>query len=178
MIGIYLALIDSEEDQIKFQEIYESYRKQMWYTAKDILQDNHLAEDAVHDAFLGIAKNFSKVKSFNESGIRAYVITCAHNSALKYIKKNKTADIISIDGVFSLEDMKATEEMYEHETAELAASILEKMPPLYSEVMYLRFIAEMTDKEIALQLNRKETAVRQQIMRGRKMFIELLKEGK
>lgn len=176
MIGIYLALIDSEEDKIKFQEIYESYRKQMWYTAKEILQDNHLAEDAVHDAFLGIAKNFSKIKSFNEQIMRAYIITSVRNAALKYIKKNKTADIISIDGVFSLEDMKATEEMYEHETAELAASILKKMPPLYSEVMYLRFTAELTDKEIALQLGRKETTVRQQIMRGRRMFIENLEK--
>lgn len=31
MIAIYLSLIDSETDKIKFQEIYEKYRKQMWY---------------------------------------------------------------------------------------------------------------------------------------------------
>lgn len=176
MIGIYLALIDSEEDKIKFQEIYESYKKQMWYTAKEILQDSHLAEDAVHDAFLGMAKNFSKVKSFGKQEMRAYALTCVRNSALKYIKKIKTIETINIDDIFGIEDIKASEEMFEHEASELAAAILKKMPPLYSEILYLRFIADMTDKEIALQLSRKETTVRQQIMRGRRMFIENLEK--
>ncbi|MBQ7117568.1 MAG: sigma-70 family RNA polymerase sigma factor [Clostridia bacterium] len=176
MIGIYLALIDSEEDKVKFQEIYEGYRKQMWYTAKEILQDDALAEDAVHDAFLGMAKIFPRIKGFSENGMRAYAVTCARNAALKYIKKNKAAEVISIDGSLSLEDIRSAEEMLEQETAELAASILEKMPPLYSEVLYLRFAADMTDKEIALQLNRKETTVRQQLMRGRRMFLEFFRK--
>lgn len=176
MLGICLALIDSEEDKIKFQEIYESYKKQMWYTAKEILKDNQLSEDAVHDAFLGIAKNFSKINSFSEAGLRSYIITCARNSALKYQRKSKGTEIINIEGAFDLEDFKASEEFFKNEAAELAASILEKMPPLYSEVLYLRFIAEMTDKEIAVQLGRKEAAIRQQIMRGRKIFTEIFKK--
>ena len=176
MLGIYLALIDSEEDKIKFQKIYEGYRKQMWYTAKEIQQDNNLAEDALHDAFLGMAKIFPKIKDFDENSMRAYALTCSRNAALKYIKKNKTAEALNIDDIFYIEDMKASEEIYETETAELAASILKKMPPLYSEILYLRFMADMTDKEIALQLNRKENTVRQQIMRGRRMFIDILEK--
>lgn len=73
MITIYLSLIDSENDKIKFQEIYEKYKKQMWYVANDILNDNYLAEDAVHDAFIGIAKNFSKIRSFEPYSIKSYV---------------------------------------------------------------------------------------------------------
>lgn len=66
MIAMYLALIDDEKDKIKFREIYEEYSKQMWYVANEILHDRFLAEDAVHDAFLGIAKNFGSSRKVGE----------------------------------------------------------------------------------------------------------------
>lgn len=61
MIGLFLALIDTEEDKIKFVTLYEKYRKLMFYIANDILKDTDLAEDAVQEAFFRIAKNFKKV---------------------------------------------------------------------------------------------------------------------
>ena len=70
---IYLALLDDEQDKIKFADIYNTYNKQMWYAANEILKDKHLAEDAVHDAFLGIAKSFSKIKSRELSEVKAQI---------------------------------------------------------------------------------------------------------
>lgn len=49
---LFLALLDSPEEQEKFTEIYDQYRHFMWYVANQKLQDEHLAEDAVQEAFL------------------------------------------------------------------------------------------------------------------------------
>ncbi|OJT86126.1 RNA polymerase subunit sigma-24, partial [Clostridioides difficile] len=49
---IYLAIIDSKEERIKFEEIYIKYKKLMFYVANQILKDDVLAEDAVHSSFL------------------------------------------------------------------------------------------------------------------------------
>ncbi|EGT4060805.1 sigma-70 family RNA polymerase sigma factor, partial [Clostridioides difficile] len=54
---IYLSIIDSEEEKDKFEKIYEKYKKLMFYIANQILQDEQLSEDAVHNAFLKIIDN-------------------------------------------------------------------------------------------------------------------------
>ena len=38
---VYLAMIDSPEDQLKFERIYEKYRYLMLHVAKQILQNHH-----------------------------------------------------------------------------------------------------------------------------------------
>lgn len=48
---IYLAILELEEDKIKFEKVYEKYRQIMFYVANKILKDDHLSEDAVHNAF-------------------------------------------------------------------------------------------------------------------------------
>lgn len=177
MIALYLALIDDEKDKIKFREVYEAYRKQMWYAANDILHDRFLAEDAVHDAFLGIARNFSKIRSFEPKTIRAYVITSARNAALMIARKNKTDSTVDIESLYGIRDTKADEDINRIETLDFAVSVINRLPELYREVMYLRFVLELSDKEIALQLGRSQNTVCQQISRGRKMFIEIMSEG-
>lgn len=177
MIAIYLALIDDEKDKIEFREIYEEYSKQMWYVANEILHDRFLAEDAVHDAFLGIARNFSKIRSFEPKTIRAYVITSARNAALMIERKNKSDNTIDIERLYEIRDDKAAADINRIEMLDLAVFVINRLPELYREVMYLRFILELSDKEIALQLGKNQNTVSQQISRGRKMFIKIMSEG-
>ncbi|MGB9762891.1 MAG: RNA polymerase sigma factor [Minisyncoccia bacterium] len=61
MLPIYLAMLDGEEDKNKFELLYVTYRKLMFYVANRILNDERLAEDAVHQTFLKILENFDKV---------------------------------------------------------------------------------------------------------------------
>ena len=61
MVQLFLALIDDEQDQVRFEEAYHKYKVLMHFIAKEILHDDHRAEDAVQEAFIRIAKNFHKV---------------------------------------------------------------------------------------------------------------------
>lgn len=38
---IYLAILELEEDKIKFEKVYEKYRQIMFYVANKILKDDH-----------------------------------------------------------------------------------------------------------------------------------------
>ena len=58
---IYLMMIDAEEDKQKFAILYETYRHLMMKVALNVLKDTFLAEDAVHEAFIKIAKNMEKI---------------------------------------------------------------------------------------------------------------------
>ena len=52
MLGFYLSLIDSDDDKNKFEQLYLTYRQDMYKIAYSILKNNADAEDAVHQAFL------------------------------------------------------------------------------------------------------------------------------
>lgn len=45
---VYLSMIDSPEDQSKFELLYTEYRNVMYHVAFKILQNEQDAEDAVH----------------------------------------------------------------------------------------------------------------------------------
>lgn len=53
-------MIDAEEDKQKFVILYETYRHLMMKVALNVLKDTFLAEDAVHEAFIKIAKTWKK----------------------------------------------------------------------------------------------------------------------
>ncbi|RRQ31312.1 RNA polymerase subunit sigma-24, partial [Clostridioides difficile] len=46
---LYLNLLESENDISKFELLYNTYKKTMFYIANEILKDECLAEDAVHE---------------------------------------------------------------------------------------------------------------------------------
>ena len=44
---LFLTMLDSDEDQSKFVQLYHKYRYFLWYLARERLQDDHLAEVVV-----------------------------------------------------------------------------------------------------------------------------------
>lgn len=60
MLEMCLALIDEPSDKEKFTKIYYAYNDMMFRTAMKVLNNKSLAEEAVQDSFIKIAKNISK----------------------------------------------------------------------------------------------------------------------
>ena len=83
MLSIFMALIDSAESQSKFEKIYYGYRKQMYCAAKKIVKTDDLAEDAVQEAFLSIAKRIDHIRDDNAKLVRSYVLTVAKHAAME-----------------------------------------------------------------------------------------------
>lgn len=65
MIALYLSLIDTEENKIKFEDIYTKYINQMIAYSISILHNHHDAEDAVQDALLSISKMMDRISHFD-----------------------------------------------------------------------------------------------------------------
>ena len=89
MLALYMSFIDSEDDREKFEIIYNEYRKRMVSTAYSILHNHEDAEDAVHDAFIRIAKNMKSIDDPKSKKTLAYVITATKNNAINIFNKNK-----------------------------------------------------------------------------------------
>ena len=74
MLIFYMSLIDSDESKDKFESLYLKYRKHMKHIAMKILDDEHLAEDAVHNAFVKIISNLEKFNKINCQETRNLIV--------------------------------------------------------------------------------------------------------
>ena len=87
---IYLMMIDVEDDRRKFVVLYEKYRCLMMTVAISILKDNYLAEDAVHEAFIKVAKNIDKFGDVDRIETKRYLISIVKSTAIDiYRKRNR-----------------------------------------------------------------------------------------
>ena len=62
---MYMSLIDNEDDKIKFEDIYNKYKKMMFWIANQILNDERDIEEVVQDSFIKIIRNLDKIEKIN-----------------------------------------------------------------------------------------------------------------
>ena len=168
-------MIDAPEDKHKFEILYTKYRGLMFYIANQILSNKQDAEDAVHNAFLGIAKHIDILLSADESKGRCYCIKAAKNAALNIARKNSRTDsAVSIEDMYDVADEKSFEELIEKSEYEEVLDVIRNMDETYRDTLYLRYVMDMPVKKIAQVLERKESTVKQQLVRGKKMLINSL----
>lgn len=173
MLSLYLALIDDPSDKELFEKIYTEYEKQMLYVANEVLNDEHLAEDACQIAFTRIATHIKKLRVLDENKTKCYLFISAKNAALDIVKKRQREKTVDIDAFYNLYDKKAHDEIEHISDESYILEILNKLPDTYTDVMYLHFVVGMSENDVAQLLNRKINTIRQQVSRGRKKFIEL-----
>ena len=175
----YAALIDDPKEQSRFVALYEGYRKQMYYTALRILQDQTLAEDAVHNAFLGIARSMKRVPQGNGDEVRAYVLTCAKNAALTIRWKESRQTQLTQELIEVIPDgASAYEEFEKSEDYERLLKSIRRLSPIYRDVLLMHYVYELDLDEISVKLSRRKATVKSQLFRGKQQLLALYrKEG-
>lgn len=165
---IYLMMIDTEEDKDKFVVLYNKYRKLMQTTCYNILRDDRLAEDAVHDAFIKLSRNMDKVKNIESRETKRYLITIAKNAAIDIYRKCSSRRLheMYFDEMDNLEGVTTYMKVDEESSI---VEILKHLPALYRDVLLLKYSNCYSNKEIADILDISEDSVRQRISRGKKM---------
>lgn len=165
MLNLYLLMIDSNDDKNKFELIYNQYKNLMLNRAYDIIRDRGLAEDAVHNAFLNILKNLSKIDDVDSKKTKGFVIVITENCAKKIYNKQKKIVSISIDDNAPTDNLE--EEFEVKEQIRIIKERIKLLPDIYREVLILKYYNELSDKEISQVLNVPATTIRKRIYRGR-----------
>lgn len=150
----------------------------LFWIARKILKDDFLAEDAVQEAFIRIAKNFSKISKKNPiacNKTKSFIVIIVERAAIDiYRKRKKTAEReISSDRfeetTFILEDLNQVE-------GNRVLEAIRTLPKKCGEVMMLYYVNELSCKEISRVLELKETAVRVNLLRGRRRLEVMLSD--
>lgn len=88
MLALALAMVEGPEEQSKFRALAARYERLMFHVARQILPNQQDAEDAVQEAFLAIAKNFSKIFAVDSPKTKAFVVIVTENKAIDIARKN------------------------------------------------------------------------------------------
>ena len=175
MLAIYLSMIDNQENKSKFESVYSKYKNLMLNRAYDIIKDSDLAEDAVHNAFLSILKNLSKINDVESKETKGYILVIVENAAKKIY--NQEHKIITTDYKDDELNISAEESFENKNAVQTVKKQIESLPEIYIGVMILKFFNGLDDKEIASALAISVSTVRKRIMRGRKLLLAGIKDG-
>lgn len=172
-----LDLIEAETDQNRFARIYQTYCRQMLFTAQRVLRDPHMAEDAVQEALIGIAKRIRSVPA-DARAERAYVLTAARNAALSLLPEaKKWNSVMDIDETDASEDILFDQLVRSQDYAMLRRA-MGQLPQHYREVLMLICVQGQSVRDTARLLCRPQGTIRQQLRRGKHTLLELCrKEG-
>ena len=146
--------------------LYRLYEQSMYFEAYKILHDEYLAEDAVHEAFLRLIRNRSKIADPKSPAVRRYAYKTMRSAALDLYRAQKKLreNCLVLDE--TIENTAATEEGLTN----LPLSLLADLPPKYAAVMRCLFLDGLNIRETAAVLEISEALVRKRCERARKLL--------
>lgn len=165
----YLRMIETAEDQSKFEQIYLEYRKLMFRVALKYFKCEQDAEDAVHHAFLKIAENIKNVEPVSPK-TRQYVVTIVENRAMDVLRMRSKHPIIPLN-----ETIPAPMEELDDEA--FLSKCIKQLTYQQRQVIWLKYYFGYDLHEIAKVMGIKLSWAQKINQRAKKKLAEMLKEG-
>ena len=172
------AVAAARRDPPAFEALYRKYVAQVYSFAVYELRDHHRAEDATEQVFL---RALAGLPAFEERGdgpdstFRVWLFRIARNvlrNERRWNVRHPEAPIEAAWAIPALDDVEAR--AASREEADRAWRAVARLPRDRRSALVLRFVHEMSTREIAAVLGRSEGAVRVLIHRGLRSVAEEL----
>jgi len=174
MLGICLALIDEPSDKDKFKQLYYTYNEMMFKVAMSVLHNKALADETVQDCFLKLAEKITEIYDIESKKTKTLIIIMVKNRARNNLKAEH------YDKIESLKDSEITDMAFNEILSELGykalVDIMDSLDSIYRDVIVLKFVNELSVKEISELLEIPYRTVETRIFRGRRILKEKLEE--
>ncbi|MBO5340666.1 MAG: RNA polymerase sigma factor [Oscillospiraceae bacterium] len=171
---VYLSLIQSDADKTTFEVIYHTYKNLMFYVAQRILNNEHDAEDVVHQSFLKIIDILEKIDEPVCHKTRSLVVIIVERTALDLYRKRKRSQAVPLDeGYEGLSMPTQAENMAQEDSFARAMAAL---PTRQRQVLLLKYDWGYSNREIAALLSMEEANVRKTIQRAKEALAAALRE--
>lgn len=174
----------SQKDSEKLTRLYEKYKTMLFNTANKILKDRHLAEDAVHKTFEKIIKLLNRIDESNEGKTKKFLYIICRNVALDTINKNKNItphsdfiDLIDAEGFTGDTEIEDPSNiLIVKDSVRRITAMIDKLPIIYRDVMYLEYYYGYKKKEIADLFNVSYDTIKKRHERAKKKLAQILRE--
>lgn len=178
MLAFFLAMIEDEDDKVTFEKIYHKHCRVMLNMAYGITGNAADAEAALSDALYKIAKCIKTIDVSDETKEQSYVHRIVKNAAIDIVRKRKKSRETELDEniIPSVDDEDIEKIIEGDESYVRTVKIIYRMPEKYKDVLMLRYLNNMSYKEISAQLNLCMNTVKIRISRGTQILRKVLRE--
>lgn len=167
---IYLQMIDTPEEKSRLEQLYEMYRKAMYHVADKILNNPQDSEDAVHEAFLQIAKNMDKIGEIACPQTKNYVVIIVEHKAIDlYRKKMRYKEVEYTEKAMGFPAK-------DHPGENRLSRCILKLPARYREAILLRYYHGYSTREIAGVMEITEENAKKLLQRAKKKLEDTCRE--
>lgn len=168
----YLALIEENDEKLKFEIIYEEYKNLMYYAANRILGDTRDSEDIVHEAFLKVIEILDKIPTAKCPQTRSLVVTIVERKAIDLYRKRRKNTMVPLDEE-NIHTSVSPDNMME---GIVIAQALAGLSPKYRQLLLLKYDNGYSEHEIAQITGMTQANVKKTIQRAKAALQTILDE--
>lgn len=164
----------TEQRNTRFLKLLEPVHKDCQRWAYNLAQDKTIAEDVFSQAVLTGLEHIHQLK--NDDAFKTWMFRVIRNTHLLWLRSNKRqASPVDPD---VLAGMPYSAESHSHKTDRegLVQQSLEKLSPEQRQGLVLFHLEQLSIKDIAQVMGKKESAVRVLLHRARQRFEKVLKD--
>lgn len=175
----YLSLINSQDDQDKFTQLYNKYKNTMLYVANSILNNQYLAEDVVHESFIKIISILDKINDINCSKTKSLIVIIVKHKSIDFIRKEDKNVKIPIDdyeNYISDNSEQPLDKIINQQDYEKLIECIGNLNEKYKVVLELKYIHGYSDVEIANILDLTQKNVNMRVYRAKQKLKNMLSE--
>ena len=167
-------------DHDQFISYYQENKDKLFtYLMYRLNFDRALAEDLLMDIVLKAYENFNKFDP-EKGSFKTWIFTLAHNHLVNFWRDNKKKKTVSLENMeeegISVAFVEAEDPVSQEIESRKIQHILSLMNESDREIITLRYLEELSYKEIAQIIGKEEGAIRTSLSRALDRFSDLYKK--
>lgn len=157
------------EDKEYFEELINRYKNLVFSVASRMVKDREDVVDLSQEIFIKMYRNLDKYSS--EFKFSTWTMRIATNHIIDFRRKKRAPQVALTENCFNVEDPSTPlKEIVLEEKCEKVHYIIDQLPKIYSQVLFLYHLKGFSYQEIADEIEEPLSKVKNRISRGRKLL--------
>ncbi len=181
MIIISFAAIESEDERIKLQDLYEENKSYIHNFAMGYAKNQDIAEEAIQNAFVYIIKNKEKYLYLTCREFRNSVVIIVRDRCKNIFKSKKLyldrfveENIDEVENLTNIHERSVDEEVILSYEYELIKKNMKSIDKISRRALEMKYIEGKSYKEIGEELGMTEKHVDTKLMRAKEKVRQLV----
>lgn len=155
-----------------FEELVSRYSYRLYYYLRSRISTPQDTEDLVQETFLKVFRNIGRYNC--QYKFSTWLYTTATRLAISYNRKNKTTESVVESATFSSPLVDPPERMIQEENHNNLWETARDLQRHQYRALWLRYVEDLSVKEIARVMNKTQIHVRVLLHRGRQKLMKLV----